>query len=251
MELVQWYNLIFVAPVVLAAIYLVLSATGLSGTDHDLDHDLHLDHDVHVDHDMHMDHDVHVDHDMHVDHDVHHDLAHADHGAHHATHDGPGTQQDGLLLRALSVIGFGKVPLSILITCLMVLFGATGLVANGLFKHALPWGWGPALYFWYSLAAAVTVSVSLTGTLAQGLSRIMPTTETYAVRPEELVGTVGVAVYAIPEGRRGMVNTRDAGGTVHQVAARSMGGDLPRGAEVIMVRYHREGDYYDVTASPL
>jgi len=238
MELLQWYNLIFVAPVVLSAIYLVLSATGLSGADHDLDHDVHFDHDVHVDHD--------IDHD--VDHDVHHD---AGQDSDHDAHDTSASHHDSLLLRALSVIGFGKVPVSILMTCLMVIFGSTGLVANGLFKYALPWSWGPTLYFWPSLGLALLVSLSLTGTMARGLGRIMPTTETYAVRPEELVGTIGVAVYAIPEGRRGMVNTRDAGGTVHQVAARSMEGDLPRGAEVIIVRYHREGDCYDVTASPL
>ncbi len=285
MQLLEWHNLIFVAPIALAAIYLILSATGLSGADtdadadvhvdhdvtmdhdvdldhdvsmdHDLDHDLSMDHDVDLDHDVSMDHDVDLDHDVSIDHDV--DLDHdvdIDHGMEHgldADHDHHvgGGHNDSLMLRALSVIGFGKVPMSILFLCLAVLFGATGLVANGLFEHVLPWAWGPALYVWPSLALAVLVSLTLTGTIARGMGRIMPTTETYAIRPGDLVGCVGTAVYPLTAGRPGVVHCHDAGGTVQQIAAVSRDTDLPKGTEVIIVRYRAEEGHYDVSASPL
>lgn len=275
MELLQWYNLVFLAPIGLAGIYLILSATGLGSgdgadadADADLDHDLDLgadhdfdvgaDHDVDIgaDHDFDVgaDHDVDigadadadVDHDLAADHDVHVDHHLAPHGVEHAVmHDQP------LVLRALSVLGFGKVPVSILITCLAVIFGATGLVANGLFGSVLPWNWAPTLYFWPSLGIATVAAFSLTGAFARGLHRVMPTSETYAIRPEDLVGRVGVAVYPLRAGERGVVSVRDDGGTVHQVAARPVDGDIGRDADVILVRYHRQGDYYDVSVSPL
>lgn len=155
------------------------------------------------------------------------------------------------MVRALSVLGFGKAPVSVLMTCLLVLFGATGLIANGLFEHLLPWGWGPTIYVWPSLALAVLASLTLTGSLARGLYRFMPTKETYVVTEEELIGLVGVSVFGIRQGARGPVNVKDESGTVHQVSGHSADEDLPKGTEVILIRYHREGDYYDVTASPL
>jgi hypothetical protein len=79
----------------------------------------------------------------------------------------------------------------------------------------------------------------------------MPTKETYAVTEEELVGRVGVSVYGIREGGLGPVNVKDAGGTLHQEMARSIDGTIPKGAEVLLVRYHREEDCYDVATSPL
>ncbi len=339
MELLAWYNLIFVAPVGLAAVYLALSATGLgdlggeADTDADFDHDvdldmdhdvdldldhdldldldhdvdLDLDHDVDLDMDhdvdldldhdvdldldhdvdLDMDHDVDIDmdHDVDVamehdvdadfDHDVdadldhdidveteaeadlHAEVAHDVQGAHHLgaeheVHDGTLAHHEAsMLVRALSVLGVGKVPVSILMTCLMVIFGATGLIANGLFESALPWSWAPAVYVWPSLALALLTSVSLTGTVASGLHRLMPTKETYAITEEELVGQVGVSVYGITDGRRGPVNVKDIGGTLHQVMGRTMDGAVAKSTEVLLVRYHREEDYYDVAASPL
>jgi hypothetical protein len=133
----------------------------------------------------------------------------------------------------------------------MVIFGATGLMANGLFESVVPWSWGPAIYFWPSLALATFASFGLTGHVARGLNRLMPTKETYAVTDEELVGQVGVSVYGIRDGRMGPVNVKDTGGTLHQVMGRGIDGAVAKGNEVLLVRYHREEDYYDVATSPL
>lgn len=317
MDLLAWYNLIFVAPVGLAGVYLALSATGLgdlSGEsdvdadadadfdhdvdldmdhdvdldmdhdldvdmdhdvdfdmDHDVDADLDADADMDLDHDIDLDpdHDVDadVDHDLDIDHDADveaeadaylngHDVDHDVHGSHelgaeHEAHDFASSHEPSLLIRALSILGFGKVPVSILMTCLMVIFGATGLMANGIFETMMPWSWAPNVYFWPSLGLALLASFGLTGSLARGINRIMPTRETYAVTEEELVGQVGVSVYGIRDDHRGPVNVKDTGGTLHQVMGRTMDGTIPRGTEVLLVRYHRKEDYYDVATSPL
>ncbi|MGI5816563.1 MAG: hypothetical protein ACOX9R_00525 [Armatimonadota bacterium] len=272
MDLLAWYNLIFVAPVALAAVYLALSATGigdLSGeidadADVDFDHDLDLDmdHDVEIDLDADADVDLEMDHDLDADFDhdaeiaVEGDLDHDVHGgpdlgAEHEVHELAEAHEASLLLRALSVLGFGKVPVSILMTCLMVIFGATGLMANGLFETVAPWSWAPSVYFWPSLGLATIASLGLTGTVARTLSRLMPTRESYAVTEEELVGQVGVSVYGISDGGRGPINVKDTGGTLHQVRGRTIDGAIPKGHEVLLVRYHREEDCYDVATSPL
>ena len=338
MELLAWYNLIFVAPVGLAAVYLALSATGIgdltgeadvdadADMDADFDHDveLEIDHDVDVDLDadadfdadvdldmdaemdadtdfdvdtdldadfdadadldmdadvdadadfdvdtdleaeteVYIDHDLELDHDLDsdveadaeaeiegdLDHDVEGDQGGIEHEAHHAALE---SHEPSLLIRALSVLGFGKVPVSVLMICLMVIFGATGLVANGLFETVVPWDWAPALYVWPSLALALFASFGLTGKVARGLNRIMPTKETYAVTEEELVGQVGVSVYGIRDGHCGPINVKDTGGTLHQEMGRSIDGPVPKGTEVLLVRYHRREDYYDVATSPL
>ena len=276
MDLLAWYNLIFVAPVGLAVVYLVLSATGLgdlsgdadvdTDVDADLDHDLDLgvEHDVEVamDHDV----DTDLDHDITVEHDLEHDLetegeVHAEvvqdvhdihHlGAEHEVHELAHDHEPSLLTRALSVLGFGKVPVSVLMTTMMVIFGATGLIANNIFADMLPWSWAPTVYVWPSLALAVLTSLGLSGSVARGLSRLLPTKETYAVTEEELVGQVGVSIYGLPGEARGLINVKDTGGTLHQVMGRSMDGIVRKGTEVLLVRYHRSEDYYDVAASPL
>ncbi|MFW5867438.1 MAG: hypothetical protein ACOCX2_06450 [Armatimonadota bacterium] len=263
MDLLAWYNLIFVAPVGLAGVYLALSATGIGDlggeadidTDADIDvdgdADLDLDHDLDMDHDL--DADLDADADVEVEGDLDHDVATGpDLGAEHEVHElSASTHETSLLLRALSILGFGKVPVSILMTCLMVIFGATGIMANGLFETVTPWSWTPNVYFWPSLALALTASFGLTGSVARTLNRLMPTKETYAVTEEELVGQVGVSVYGIREDGRGPVNVKDTGGALHQVMGRTMDGAILRGHEVLLVRYHRKEDYYDVATSPL
>lgn len=277
MQLLEWYNLIFVAPIGLAAIYLILSSMGIGGeTGHDLGHDVSVDHDITVDHDLAVEHDVTLEHDVSVEHDIsadhdvsvehdvaaEHDLG-ADHGA-VAGHEAPtGVEHEvhgehfvehhetSLLLRGLTVLGFGKIPLSLLVTSLMVLFGVSGLAANTVFGYLLPFKWAPVVYVWPSLGIAVLVGLSLTGMTARGLARLMPTSETYAILPEELVGLVGIAVYGLREGQKAEVHVKDGAGDWHSIAGQPVTGDIAKHQEVVLVRYHRDGDYYDVSLLPV
>ena len=289
MDLLAWWNVVFVVPIGLSVLYLILSATGMGGDtghdhdletqmDHDVDlahdvdmdqdvdlaHDVDMDHDVDIDHDVDMDHDVDVDHDVDMDHDVdvdhdvetlhgvdaHHTVAAGD--AHDSlAHDFHHEADTPLWLRALSVIGFGKVPVSIIMTCLSVIFGVVGLAANSLFEHGLSGKLPPTVYFWPSFALAAVVSLSFTGSFARLMARYMPTSETYAETPQDLVGRLGTVVFALREGEKGVVDVKDHGGTWHRIAAQPVSGDIPKESAVIVVRYHRDGDYYDVTVSPL
>jgi hypothetical protein len=79
----------------------------------------------------------------------------------------------------------------------------------------------------------------------------MPTMETYAIKQSDLEGNVGVAVYGLTAGDMGMVDVHDAGGTLHRVAAMLDDGNVPKGEDVILVRYRPERDFYDVSKSPL
>ena len=256
MQLLQWYNLIFFAPIALAAIYLVLSATGLGsdsgdGGDAEVDVDMDMDADFDADVDMDVDADLGAGVDMDANADLDHHVE-APHGMENVFHDGHKVLHDQpLMLRALSVLGFGRVPLSIILTCLMVIFGAVGLISNGLFAAVLPWGWAPTIYVWPSLGIASLAAITLTGSVARTLQRYLPTSETYAITPEELVGRLGVAVYSVQPGSPGVVSVRAEGGTVYTVSAHTAEESIPSGTEVILVRYHGDGDYYDVSPSPV
>ena len=123
--------------------------------------------------------------------------------------------------------------------------------ANSLFSQTLGGKLPPEVYFWPSLGLATIASVSLTGSFARLMSRYMPTSETYAMAPQDLVGRLGSAAYALREGQKGFVDVKDEGGTWHRVAAQPVSGEIAKESEVIVVRYHKDGDYYDVTPSPL
>src|SRR5207249_11936126 len=122
-----WQNLIFVVPFGLAVIYLGIYT--LSGwTFGDADADGGIDHDIDTDVDAHIDVDAHVD----VDHDVADADTDADADAdHEADHDteaegGGGTSQPSIALQALSWVGIGKVPASIVLMVLALSWGFIG-----------------------------------------------------------------------------------------------------------------------------
>ena len=102
MELLQWYNLVFVLPILAAVLYIGLLASGLgSGGEGELD----------VDHDADLGHDFDAAH------------AHPEAGAH-------------LLGAVLGLLGVGKVPLSILLMSLFLVWGGAGLVFKAVFGAA-------------------------------------------------------------------------------------------------------------------
>src|SRR6187397_2743296 len=104
-----WWNLVFVAPFFLALAYLgIYAASGVTfgEIDHDTDVNAELDHDFDHDADVDMDADTDVDADHDVEHDVDHD---ADDGE---------SQSGSSLAGALTWLGIGRVPVSIVLTVL-------------------------------------------------------------------------------------------------------------------------------------
>jgi hypothetical protein len=144
MDLLEWYNLIFVLPFTGALLYLAMLAAGLSAHGADSDADL----------------DVHAGTDFGVEHGVEVPAAHGHAEAHGAT-------------AVLTFLGVGRVPISILLLSLCFLWGFAGWASNRLLGELLPL---PALLV-ASLAIAAASSVLGTGLLARVLARAIPASE--------------------------------------------------------------------------
>jgi len=138
----------------------------------------------------------------------------------------------------LGLLGVGRVPLSMLLLTLSILFGATGLAANALLQERLP-----GVYGLLSLAAAALVSLVGTVRVASFVARVAPTTETYRVRRQDLVGRVGHAIVELTASD-GFAQVKDHEGNVQQVRVRTDGPSLAKGATILFVDYSRDGDWY-------
>lgn len=247
--MLAWWNLLYIVPFLLALLYLAVYA--VSGVtfgegDFEMAGDLHADLHADIDHDL----DAGLDHD--VDGDMDHDLdgdadADADGDAHLET---PGGSAGGghdlpLHLSAMSWLGLGRVPLSILIMVLFITWGVIGFITNVILSPIMPWPWMSVLG---SLPAAAIGSLFITRGVVRLVGRWMPTMETYARRTGELVGTAGEAMYDINQ-EFGMVTVRDSRGDLFQVSCRVYpdGTLISKGTKVLLVDYDEEQKCFFVT----
>jgi len=200
-ELLQWWNLIFVLPFAGALFYVLMLCVGVFPGDHGAD--LDADADVGIGHGL-----------DHV-----HDL------------------EPGLLGRALSFLGIGRVPLSIIVISFCFLWGFLGFASNTLLKSILP----SFFFVWASMAVALVFSIALTRGLANLLAKVMPATETYAVSLEQLTGKWGESVTKIDE-TFGQAQVADDSGTLHTVQCLVEGGKepIPRGAQVLLLYFDKQ-----------
>jgi hypothetical protein len=222
MELLQWWNLIFLLPAFAALLYLLLLALGALPAEGDHG-------DIHVEPGLHVEvHGAHIE--------IHpHDLP-----------DDFGHDSDTDPFRgALSLIGVGRIPLSLVLMSFFFLWGFFGWAANQIFSSVLP---SPALFIWPSLAVALVGAGAFTRLLAVRLGRLMPSTESYGASTRELVGRIADVRYALTE-TSGTVQLYDQYGTMYEVSARVMPGEapIPSGKRVVLWRYDgSEGAYFAV-----
>ena len=136
---------------------------------------------------------------------------------------------------ALSLIGVGRVPLSLVLMSFAFLWGFFGWLGNRLFSMVLP---SPSLFVWPSLVVAFLGAALLTGVLARGMGRMMPATESYGATARDLVGGMGDVRYAVTE-QTGSVQVHDRYGTLHEVPARVLPGEpaIPAGTRVVLWRF--------------
>jgi hypothetical protein len=221
-ELLQWWNLIFVLPFVGALFYILMLSTGAFSLDHDAEPNVDMDTGADMEHDVDFDHGTGMEHS--------HDL------------------ESGMLGRALSFLGIGRVPLSIILISFCFLWGFSGFASNTLLKPVLP----PALFVWASIAVAFVASTSLTRLLAHGIAKIMPATETYAVSLDQLVGKWGEAVTTIDE-TFGQAQVHDDAGVLHTVQCTIRSGEaaIQRGTQVILLFFDKtKGSFLVGTETP-
>jgi len=249
-----WWNLVFLAPFALALIYLfVYSVTGVTFGDaehdtdfgHDVDADADVDHDMEVDHDVDADldgdvdadADADVDADVDADADVDHDIdadADADHDADgEAGHGGGGGSSS--IFAAMTWLGIGRVPVSIVLLVLMLSWGVIGFCSNQVLRQRIA---DPARIGVVSIAIALVGSALVTRVTTRLVAKVLPDGETYAVRRHELLGSVGKAVSAI-NASFGLVAVHDEHGHLFQVPARTRGEgiEISKGANVRLVAY--------------
>lgn len=225
MDLFAWYNLIFLLPLVAGILMVLGSAMGLGGgdtpseADHDFGHD-GVGHNAGHDHDGKA---VHL------------------HGEVHADHD------PGILMRMFSLLGIGRVPLSVVLMSWFLLYGTFGMMGNFILKPVLATEW---LYFWPSFAGAAFLSVFLTSALARVMQRVMPTSETYVLGKRSLVGRIGTLILDATE-TRGTAQVRDARGDLHQIACVSRSDRIPSGTDVLLVDYRSDDDTFIIEPNPL
>jgi len=265
---------VFELPGMAAAIYLALLTSGAVMAEHgadadlDVDHDIDLDMDADVDVDVDLDVDVDVDVGLNVDVDVDvgleadldagvdidHDLdldasAGVEHAAgfEHGHPHGVGDHEPGSFLRVLAFLGIGRVPISIILMTFSFLWAALGITANILLGDILP---GVTVLL-ASLPAAVLGSVFGTRALAIGISKVLPSVETYAIKGIQLVGCTGEARFEITDDF-GRVQVFDEYKNLHTVTALVKPGQpsIEKGSRVFLTRYDPEKDIYYARPHP-
>ena len=256
-DILQWWNIIYAAPLVVSLLWIVATVLGGAhgagshghvhaghGVTHDIGHGIgHAAHDVgHALHHGHVGADG-AGHAQAGHHDVH---APGDHSQGH-THTGPET--DSMMWRVLLVLGFGKVPITLIIGTFMLFWGVLGLLVNSGLANVLKY---PVLYFVPSLWITLISTLFITRLMIAFIGRVMPGTETFGITRLEMVGSIGHAVYPVSE-NAGTVNISDTYGTVHRVQAKTgPGGEpIPAGTEVIAVDFDEQDKRFVVVKSDL
>jgi len=233
--LAGWYNWPFLFPLAVGVLFILVDVTlgGLSdligldagGDGPDADVDVH----VHADVDAHADFDVHA------------------HGPEvHGPHAG------GPLIAGLGWIGLGKVPISVLLEVMFIVFGVVGLVVNAVASDALPIPAG--FVFPIALVAASVAAPVVTRAVGGFIASVVPADATTSRKPSDFQGEVGVTA-SVVTARIGQVRIEaSATHPATVLTARcdaSVQGDLPRGQEVLVVGYDAAKNTYLIAPTPI
>jgi hypothetical protein len=135
----------------------------------------------------------------------------------------------------LGWLGFGRLPLLMLLVVFLACFGVIGLVGQQLALSHL----GALLPGWVAIPAAGAAALPATGGMARLVGRIMPQDETTAIGIDQLVGLhaeilIGTAAHGSPAKAR----VRDFHGQTHYVMVEpdSPDASFAEGAEILLVR---------------
>ncbi|WP_442578467.1 OB-fold-containig protein [Mesorhizobium sp. ASY16-5R] len=126
-------------------------------------------------------------------------------------------------------LNLGRVPISIIGMLLLVTFGAVGILLSDTL---------PLIPDWAYAFAAAPAAIGVTKVLGNGIARLIPQDESYAVSRGDLVGRTGVVTLGpLDDGHPGNVRVRDTHGDLHTIRARpaDAGTVIEKGAEVVVV----------------
>lgn len=148
-------------------------------------------------------------------------------------------------LSLMSLLGVGRVPLSLLVTTWLLAFGGIGLVLEYLLVPQV----GLTVGAWIALGVATLLGPIVTGFSARFIARWVPTTETYVTDAADLVGSIGTVEIGIDE-RFGIVRVLDAAGTLIKIRCHSTTGPIPRGERALVIDYESSTRDYLVEKEP-
>ncbi len=144
-----------------------------------------------------------------------------------------------------TLLGIGRVPLTIWLALYLFLFAGLGLGIQELSENLT----GSPLYVWLAAMIAAGAALPVTGALVRPLGVILPQDHTTAVRTASLVGrrariTDGVARAGSPA----RAKVKDVHGHSHHVMVlpHEDASELHAGDEILLVR--REGTQFYATA---
>lgn len=206
MDFTQWYEILFYGPFLIGVLFLLLMGTGML-PDQDADVDVGLEHDFDASH-----------------------------------HDVEGSA--GPIYRALSVLGVGRVPISIVLIASCFSWGFFGWASN---RSLQSLGFSLDWFSWVSVIVAAVLSGVFVGKISRLLAWIMPTTETSVLSAASFLGKRAVARYPITE-TAGAAYFVDDNGDQQEVLCRvdSMKGEIPQGNKVVLVRYDEKRQVFFV-----
>lgn len=144
----------------------------------------------------------------------------------------------------LDLLGVGRVPLTLVLAIAGLTFGGTGYAANIVIAGA---GADTAWFAIVTIPAAFVSMTALTGVIARGIDRLMPSTESYNVTKHHLVGQVGTLLLP-SDATRGLAQVSDRQGNVYNVTCRTDGAELKSGQEILVLEYAEDKDLYLVQA---
>jgi hypothetical protein len=142
---------------------------------------------------------------------------------------------DGLL----ALLGVGRVPTTVVLLLLALIFGGSGLALGPICRALLGASAGPHV----GLGLALLTAFGGTAVLGRVLARVLPRTESYASGSRDLLGATG-RVIAIGRGGAAILAVIDAGGAELRLRARIDAGDVRAGSEVVITRYDAQRDLY-------
>lgn len=146
----------------------------------------------------------------------------------------------------LSWLGFGQLPLLMLLVVFLACFGLIGLVGQQIALSSF----GALLPAWIAIPAAAVIALPATGGAARMLGRVMPRDETTAIGVDQLVGLhAEIVVGTATEGSPAKARVRDFHGQTHYVMAEpdTPGARFVEGSEILLVR--REGHVFRAISS--
>ena len=213
--LTAWYNVVFLIPVAIGLVLALGTLLGIGDADMDIDGDVGMDADT-------------------------------DYEKSGNPLDMPPKASPSLLMRLLSALGFGKVPLTLLLMIGMLMFGLAGFTAT---QFLAPVFAGETLVMGLcSVAVAFTVTTATTGRLARVINRVAPTSTSHGIKSGDLVGHTGRLIIRA-NAEHGVAHVYDRYDNLQKVHCRTEKGELPIGTEVLVLDYDSETDTYTVERS--